>query len=120
MTSEQILLSLILAIFGATGFWTFVTEVWKSHRDKKRKKDELNPEDIKLLKEGTLALLHDRLYQACHFYLNQGKIDEDGYKNLGSVYNAYHGLGGNGTGTELYNRTIKLKIVEDLRDDVKK
>lgn len=65
------------------------------------------------MKEGILAILHDRLYQACRFYLSQGHIDVDSLKNVEYLYNSYHDLGGNGTGTELYNRVKALPIKED-------
>ncbi len=62
------------------------------------------------VKEGVLALLHDRLYQACRFYLEQGWCGVNDLKNVEYLYNAYHDLGGNGTGTELYNRVKSLPI----------
>lgn len=64
----------------------------------------------KAMKEGLLAILHDRIYQACHFYLKQGFIDTPGLKNIEYLYRSYHALGGNGTGTELYNRCKALPI----------
>ena len=65
------------------------------------------------IKTGLLAIMHDRLYQACWHYLKQGYIDTGGLKNLEYLYNSYHALGGNGTGTELYNRAKALPIKED-------
>ena len=70
-------------------------------------------DERKAIKAGMLAILHDRLYQACTFYIGQGSIDTAGLKNLEYIYNAYHALGGNGTGTELYNRAKALTIKED-------
>lgn len=40
----------------------------------------------------------------------QGGIDTAGLKNLEYLYKSYHALGGNGTGTELYNRAKALPI----------
>lgn len=64
----------------------------------------------KAMKEGLLAILHDRIYQACQHYLAQGNIDTPGLKNIEYLYRSYHTLGGNGTGTELYNRCKALPI----------
>jgi hypothetical protein len=64
----------------------------------------------KAIKEGLLAILHDRLYQACQHYIDQGRIDTTGLKNIEYLYSSYHKLGGNGTGTELYNRAKSLPI----------
>ena len=43
----------------------------------------------------------------------QGSIDTDGLRNLEYLYRSYHALGGNGTGTELYNRAKALQIKND-------
>lgn len=65
------------------------------------------------MKEGILAILHDRLYQACRFYIQRGHVDIESMKNIEYLYESYHDLGGNGTGTELYNRVKALPIKED-------
>lgn len=64
----------------------------------------------KALLDGVLAILHDRIYQACQYYIKQGCIDTAGLKNIEYLYKSYHTLGGNGTGTELYNRAKSLPI----------
>lgn len=64
----------------------------------------------KLLKEGMLAILHDRLYQLCTSHIDNGCITVDELENLEYLYNSYHNLGGNGTGTSLFERCKTLKI----------
>lgn len=59
---------------------------------------------------GVLALLHDRIYAECYRFLELGYITPDGLRNLGYLYKAYHMMGGNGTGTSLYNRAKDLPI----------
>ena len=66
--------------------------------------------EYKTIKDGLLAIMHDRLYQACTYYIQQGWIVASGLKNLEYLYQSYHALGGNGTGTELYNRAKALPI----------
>lgn len=53
---------------------------------------------------AVLALLHDRLYQACQFYINRGYCTVPDRDNLEYMFKPYKALGGNGTGEELYNR----------------
>lgn len=72
-----------------------------------------NPLPLVLIKDGLLAILHDRLYQACTHYIEIGHIDLPGLKNVEYLYKSYHALGGNGTGTELYTRAKALPIRED-------
>jgi len=74
---------------------------------------QLEITEQKLLKDGVLAILHDRIYQACRHYLKEGAIDIEGLTNIEYMYRNYHELGGNGTGTELYERVRKLPIREN-------
>lgn len=80
--------------------------VWKKFFT--RYKKEL--EEQELIKQGVLALLHDRLYQACRYYLEQEYITASQLNNVEHLYESYHNLGGNGTGTELYNRCKNMQI----------
>ena len=65
-----------------------------------------------LLKDGVLAILHDRLYQSCRLHIKQGCINVEALRNVEYLHKSYHNLGGNGTGTELYNRVKALPIKE--------
>ena len=69
--------------------------------------------EYKNIKGGLLAIMHDRLYQSCTYHIKQGYIDTSALKNMEYLYENYHELGGNGTGTELYNRAKSLPIKED-------
>ena len=52
----------------------------------------------------------DRVYHAFTHYIEKGCISTSGLKNIEYLYTSYHALGGNGTGTELYNRAKALPI----------
>ena len=77
------------------------------------KRIKAQEEEREAIKEGLLAILHDRLYAECSRCLAQGSIDTDAMRNLEYLYRSYHALGGNGTGTELYNRAKALPIRND-------
>ena len=62
------------------------------------------------VKEGMVALLHDRLFQSGMYYLDKGEISVSELQNFDDLYNAYHRLGGNGTGTEIYERVHDLEL----------
>ena len=64
-----------------------------------------------------LALGRYRLIYECEAILAQGYITPTQYEMITNLYNAYAGLGGNGVGHALYNRTIKLKIKEKEGDE---
>lgn len=62
------------------------------------------------IREAVLALLHDRLYSLARYYLDRGWVTIQDLDNLEYLYTAYHALGGNGTGTELFERCKALPI----------
>lgn len=98
--------------------WEFIVKYWLEFlfglavtgfsfgfKHLKKKVDEYD-----LLKEGLVAILHDRLYQSGMYFLDQGEITTSQLKNLEHLYTAYHNLGGNGTGTEIYERVKELNL----------
>ncbi len=62
------------------------------------------------IKNGLLAVLHDRLYIECGKCIEQEYISLDDMENIKHLYSAYSALGGNGTGTALYNRAMALEL----------
>lgn len=65
---------------------------------------------LEALNKGVRALLWDKLnliYEMGEFY--EG-IEVDELHNAENIYNAYHALGGNGTGTKIYEDIKKLPI----------
>ena len=64
----------------------------------------------RLIKEGVLAILHNRIYTLGKQYMAQGCISLEDLDDFEHLYRAYHALGGNGTGTEIYDRVRALPI----------
>lgn len=89
----QELFALIIAV---------ITWLWKLLMDKKKENE--------LIKEGMMALLHDRIYQACSFFLAQGWCTAEDRSNLEYLYTPYKALGGNGTGESLYKKCLELPL----------
>lgn len=56
--------------------------------------------------DGCLALLHSKLYARCQEIICEGTISTQELEEIEALYEAYHGLGGNGTGTKLYEEAI--------------
>lgn len=84
----------------------------EARRAQRRKEEEARWAELETLKEGVLALLHDRLYQGCRYHIHNDEITDEEMKNMEYLYSGYHALGGNGTGTELYERIKKLPLKE--------
>ena len=73
-----------------------------------RKKNEYD-----VLRQGIMALLHDRLYQACSYFIDRGYCTIEDRNNLEYLYIPYKALGGNGTGESLYRKCMELPFKPD-------
>ena len=59
---------------------------------------KLKNSSYKLIKDGVIAILHNKIYTLGKQY------------DFEHLYKAYHALGGNGTGTEIYKRVKELPM----------
>ena len=88
-------------------------EKQESEIQEKRLKTEADLKDeINLLKQGVVSLLHNQLVgiiTECEH--KQGKRLYQ-IENVTKMYNAYHGLGGNGTVSLLYEQFKKLPTIK--------
>lgn len=93
-----------------TAFCTIVI-AWNKRVNGKLKQKQMEQE---ALKDGMIALLHIKLSEICGNYLKLGYIpveeSEDVLNEVKMLYKAYHGVGGNGTGTMIYERFTALPI----------
>ena len=89
-------------VFGAVtgaGSWA-VAHLWQ-----RQKKQQTQQE---AMKDGMLALMHDRIFSVYADCRAKGYATVEDIRNLEYLYRPYHKLGGNGTGTELYERIKKM------------
>jgi hypothetical protein len=60
------------------------------------------------VEEGLQALLHDRIFSVYAECKAKKYASVEDMRNLEYLYRPYHNLGGNGTGTELYERVKSM------------
>ncbi|WP_273731451.1 hypothetical protein [Leuconostoc mesenteroides] len=65
---------------------------------------------FKLLKSASLATLHSQLYEKGGHYIVRGAITLSELDDLEYTWQAYKGLGGNGTGEKIYQKCRELPI----------
>lgn len=94
-----------------TAFTKHLSSKLKEEREERKKKSEEESREQELIKTAILALLHDRIFQACQYHIQNGYITIQDLNNLEYLYKGYSGLGGNGTGEELYNRCKALPLM---------
>ena len=64
----------------------------------------------KLIRDGVIAILHNKIYTLGKQYIEREYVTIEDLKDFEYLYNAYHALGGNGTGTEIYEKVKNLPI----------
>lgn len=57
-----------------------------------------------------IAILHNKIYTLGKQYIEREYVTIEDMKDFEYLYKAYHALGGNGTGTEIYERVKNLPI----------
>lgn len=97
--------AIVVAIFACDGFWSYIR--YKAESRKGHNKE------IQVIKEGLLALLHDRLYNIGEMYIMSGYITFDEFDNLAYLYKPYKDLGGNSTGDDVYEKCKNLPRKQD-------
>lgn len=97
MTPAEFILSIILAIFASTGFWTLINNIIQK-RDKRKDATTL------LL----LGIAHDLIIQKAAQFIEQGYISEDDYNDFFKyLYNPYRALKGDGTVEKIVEEQVK-------------
>ena len=97
MKPEVFVTILIPAILASQGFWSYLLY-------KVQKRDER----FDLRKKADLVILRDLVYRYCKEAIVRGFTTFDEFDNVTALYDVYEDLGGNGTGSKLYEEYCKL------------
>ena len=90
----EYIITIIVAVFGSTGFWT-----WLMSSKKKKSAEQ------KLL----LGLAYSEIIKRCEWAIEKGAISADKYNDLNRyLYEPYKALGGNGTAEKMMNQVKAL------------
>lgn len=95
----EILITIAVAVFASTGFWSFLGDWIKTRYGKRTVLDRL-----------VLGIAHDRIHFLCTQHLRKGWVTPDEYDTLQSIVTPYLEMGGNGSGKRLYEEVKKLPI----------
>lgn len=64
------------------------------------------------IRDGMRALLWRELKNIHAEAVAQEGLDVEDRRHLENVYSAYHAIGGNGTGTRLYEESMRLPVID--------
>lgn len=111
----QIFLSIVPAIAAAIFGW-FMHKIKK--RDELREAEERERTDKMIKREKAVndalrALCRDRILQGYRYYRKHDGVSTADLETMTKLYNAYHGLSGNGTVTAIYDKICALPIREE-------
>ncbi len=100
---QQVIIEIITMIFAIATAGSSALYAWVVHRHKKDKAEQ------DAIRDGIMAILHDRIFQAAHHYCDeQGWCSLDDKKNIEYLYKPYAALHGNGTGKTAYEAIMAL------------
>ncbi len=103
VSPETMIISIVAAVFGSTGFWAVVSTLIQ----RKTQKDDAQAQMLK-------GLGHDRICYLGECYINKGYITKDEYENLHDyLYIPYRNLGGNGTAEKIMREVDKLPTTRE-------
>jgi hypothetical protein len=92
-------ITLIVAVFGCTGFWQFLMWFIQHLLSKKS-----------VQHKALLAILQDRIYWLCSKYIDRGSITKEELRVLLQMYEPYIDMGGNGVAKSLKEEVDNLPI----------
>ena len=101
--SEKILLQIISIVLSLVVGW-LTASVKSIHA---RQAEERGRQ--RALEEGVQALLKNKLVEIYDIYKDFDEVPADTLESMDAIYKAYHGLGGNGTGTRLHQAIMSKK-----------
>lgn len=103
------IITAVIAGLCGSGVTSFIQFLIQRHD----KKNENENEQFTILKNGVLVILKDRFIALCIDAIKSNEITIEEYTELKEMHNAYTALGGNGTGTEYWNKVEQLPRVTE-------
>ena len=112
---ENIIQLIILCISAiATSIIGFLFSKFKKNEEAREAEEDKRLKEAiardEALRAGLLALCRDRILQGYRYYKHKGGISAQDLETMQKLYYAYHGLGGNGTITAVYEKILQLPI----------
>ena len=98
MDTTAFIIAIIAAVFGSTGFWS-----WLTTRNRKKSAE------TRLL----MGIAYSKIIDRCNEYLQRGYVDTDEFHELEHyLYQPYADMGGNGTAEKLFLDVSKLPVTQ--------
>lgn len=100
VTQAELIISMVIAVFGSTGFWALITYMIQ-------RRDTKESAESQMLK----GLAHDRICYLGNQYIKQGYVTQADYQNIHDyLFVPYRRLGGNGTAEKIMDEVKNLPM----------
>ena len=104
--------TLLVGIFGSTGFWSWKSAKREKDSDVYKKIDEIeNKVDnyIDNMKRAMMGQTYVNIVRTCEYWIQRGWAEQDDIRDLEHyMYDLYREWGGNGTAERLFNEVCNL------------
>ena len=98
----DIIITLAVAVFGSTGFWS-----WVQARGKKKSAE------ARLL----MGIAYSEIIRRCEHYIKRGYVSSDEYNELNRyLFEPYHEMGGDGTAEKLIDEVRGLPTAKEVSE----
>ena len=100
------------AVLAALGF--LIKHLFSKMKKERLAREALEKQakaETEALKDGMRSLLRRQIIADCKQAMIDGYCDETSRDTITAMYNAYHGLNGNGSVTDAYNAMRQLPLV---------
>ena len=105
-------ITLLVGIFGSTGFWTYRTAKREKDSEVYKKIDEIElkvDDHIKKMQQMVLGQTYVQIVRTCEYWIERGWAETDDIRDLEHyLYDPYRAWGGNGTAERLFNQVCEL------------
>lgn len=105
-------ITLLVGIFGSTGFWTYRTAKREKDSEVYKKIDEIElkvDDHIKKMQQMVLGQTYVQIVRTCEYWIQRGWVEQDDIRDLEHyLYDPYRSWGGNGTAERLFTQVCSL------------
>ena len=105
-------ITLLIGIFGSTGFWTYRTAKREKNSEVYKKIDDIEIKVdgyIEKMQQMMMGQTYVNIVRTCEYWIERGWVEQDDIRDLEHyMYDPYREWGGNGTAERLFNRACQL------------
>ena len=105
-------ITLLVGVFGSTGFWTFYSKKMEKKSDTYKKIDEIEKyvnDYIEKMKNTMLGVTYINIVKTCEYWIERGWVEQDDLRDIERyLFDPYREWGGNGTAERLFKQACAL------------